>query len=388
MTKSRRHPPPLERPQGIEIRHARSCPGNAGGSCECAPRFRAIVYSKRDDRRIQKTFPSLSAAKLWREDALVDLRRGVLRASSSRTVRQAGELWISQARVGGVLNRSGDRYKPSVLRAYEHALRTYVFPDLGGLKLAELARPDVQALVDRVCEQGRSPSTVRNAILPLRAMCRRALARGEIVDNPTRGLELPAVRGKRERIAAPREAAALIAALPPTDRALWATAMYAGLRRGELQALRWADVDANASVIRVRRSWDREAGEIEPKSTAGSRDVPIPATLAAHLARPEDVCDNDFVFGRAAGKPFEPWTVNNRAYKAWEAVGHQRITLHECRHTYASLMIAAGVNPKALQTFMGHASITITLDRYGKLFPGSEDEAAVLLNAYLEKANA
>jgi integrase len=66
------------------------------------------------------------------------------------------------------------------------------------------------------------------------------------------------------------------------------------------------------------------------------------------------------------------------------------ITLHECRHTYASLMIAAGVNPKALQAFMGHASITITLtmDRYGKLFPGSEDQAAVLLNTYLEQTHA
>ena len=60
---------------------------------------------------------------------------------------------------------------------------------------------------------------------------------------------------------------------------------------------------------------------------------------------------------------------------------------HECRHTFASLMIAAGVNAKALSTFMGHASITITLDRYGHLFPGSEDEAAGLLDAYLVRAN-
>lgn len=164
--------------------------------------------------------------------------------------------------------------------------------------------------------------------------------------------------------------------------------MYAGLRRGELQALRWSDVDVKAGIIRVRRSWDREVGELEPKSAAGLRNVPIPAALAEHLVRPEVVHENDFVFGRAPGRPFEPWTVNNRARKAWEAAGHQRITLHECRHTYASLMIAAGVNAKALQTFMGHASITITLDRYGKLFPGSENDAAVLLNAYLEQANA
>jgi integrase len=61
----------------------------------------------------------------------------------------------------------------------------------------------------------------------------------------------------------------------------------------------------------------------------------------------------------------------------------ERITLHECRHTFASLMIAAGVNAKALSTYMGHANISITLDRYGHLMPGNEDEAAGLLDAYL-----
>jgi integrase len=284
-----------------------------------------------------------------------------------------------------VLNRSGDRYKPSVVRGYEQALRTYVLPDLGAVQLGALERRDVQALAERIARSGKSPSTVRNALLSLRAICRRALARGEIHDNPTRGLELPAVRGRRDRIAEPREVAALLSALEPRDQPLWATAIYAGLRRGELQALRWGDVDLGASVIRVRRSWDRVAGEIEPKSAAGTRSVPIPALLRPHLepagTKPGLVC------GRAPDRPFEPWTVTERARRAWSAAGLRPITLHECRHTYASLMIAAGVNPKALQTFMGHASITITMDRYGKLFPGSEDRAAVLLNAHLEQAH-
>jgi integrase len=61
------------------------------------------------------------------------------------------------------------------------------------------------------------------------------------------------------------------------------------------------------------------------------------------------------------------------------------IGLHECRHTFASLMIAAGVNAKALSTYMGHSSITITLDRYGHLFPGNEDQAAARLDTYLEE---
>ena len=63
----------------------------------------------------------------------------------------------------------------------------------------------------------------------------------------------------------------------------------------------------------------------------------------------------------------------------------QPITLHECRHTFASLMIAAGVNAKALSPYMGHANINITMDRYGHLMPGNEDQAAGLLDAYLER---
>ena len=72
---------------------------------------------------------------------------------------------------------------------------------------------------------------------------------------------------------------------------------------------------------------------------------------------------------------------------AWEAAKLTRLTLHDRRHTFASLMIAAGVNAKAHSTFMGHANITVTLDKYGHLFPGSEEEAADLLDAYLERAS-
>jgi integrase len=89
-------------------------------------------------------------------------------------------------------------------------------------------------------------------------------------------------------------------------------------------------------------------------------------------------------FGLARGdSTFDPSKLTKRADKAWKDAGLERITLHECRHTFASLMIAAGVNAKALQTFMGHANISITLDRYGHLMPGSEAEGARLLDAYL-----
>ncbi len=108
-------------------------------------------------------------------------------------------------------------------------------------------------------------------------MRRRALSRGDIELNPTTGLEIPAVRSRRLRFATPYEAHLLSEAAPPENRVLWATAFYAGLRRGELRALRWSDVDLAGGVLRVERSWDVKEGVIEPKSFAGRRKVPIAA---------------------------------------------------------------------------------------------------------------
>ena len=89
------------------------------------------------------------------------------------------------------------------------------------------------------------------------------------------------------------------------------------------------------------------------------------------------------VFGATPSRPFDSWQVKRQADKAWRRAGLTPIGLHESRHTFASLMIAAGVNAKALAVYMGHASVTITLDRYGHLMPGNEGEAADLLDAYL-----
>jgi integrase len=375
---------------GIVVKHKPGCPARDGGRCSnCGPSYQASVWSKRDKRRKRKEFPSLDAAKAWRHDALVALRKGTMRASKPITLREAANAWLEGAKLGAIRNRSGDRYKPSVLRAYDQALRDRVLPDLGGKKIADVTRADVQALAERLQAEGLDPSTIRNQVMPLRAIYRRALSRGEVAVNPTTGLELPAVRGKRDRIASPDEAVALISALPLDDRALWATAMYAGLRLGELRALRWEDVDLAAGVIRVERSWDARDGAVEPKSRAGRRSVPVPAVLRDYLVehRMREGRSEGLAFGRSAERPFNGSTIWARARRAWEDAELEAIGLHEARHTFASLMIAAGINAKALSTFMGHSSITITLDRYGHLMPGSEEEAAGLLDVYLERAN-
>ena len=241
---------------GIDTRHAQTCPTarDNDARCKCTPSYQAHVWSAREGKRIRKTFPTLAAAKVWRSDAVVAIRRGTMRAPTATTLRQTWENWLNGAREGSVRNRSGDLYKPSVLRGYETSMRLRVLDALGGARLSEVTHVAVQDLADRMLADGLDASTIRNTLMPLRAIFRRALARGDVSVNPIAGIELPAVRGKRDRIASPIEAAALIAALPAEDQAVWATSFYAGLRLGELWALRDEDVDLVAGLIRVERS--------------------------------------------------------------------------------------------------------------------------------------
>jgi integrase len=348
--------------------------------------YEASVYLKREERKLRRTFSTFAAAKAWRAEALTAADKGALRAPKPTTIRQAWDSWYEGAKAGTIRNRSGDPFKPSALRAYEVAMRRRILPALGGVRLAEVHRPDLQEFADGLLSEGLSPSSIQVTLLPLRAIFRRALARGELAVNPCTGLGLPAVRGRRERYASPAEAEALIAAVPEQDRAIWATALYAGLRLGELRALRVEDVDLATGVIRVERGWDPVEGPIKLKSHAGRRKVPIAAVLRDYLV--EDLIrsgrtGSELIFGRTAATPFAANPLQARADKAWSDGRLDRLTPHDGRHTFASLMIAASVNAKALSTYMGHANISITLDRYGHLFPGSEDEAAELLDAYL-----
>ena len=179
----------------------------------------------------------------------------------------------------------------------------------------------------------RTPTTEREPVITaLRSMYRRAANRGEEAINPCTGIDLPAVRGGRDRIADPAEAAALLDALPEQDRPLWATAMYAGLRRGELLALRWEDVDLAAGVIEVVRSWDMVEGPIKPKSAKGRRKVPVASELRALLVEHRlRTGGQGMVFG-AGSSPFRPDVIRHRANAAWQAANLRPITLHECRH--------------------------------------------------------
>lgn len=375
---------------GIEVRHRAGCKVRPNGSgCSCTPGYRATAFDKVSGKKLARTFPTEGAAKSWRRDVYGQLGRGERTATvERRTLREACDEWFVEARAGVVTTRSGDRYKPRALRAYEAGLRLKIYDVLGDRPLHTIRRSELQRLVDALTLEGCSPSSIQVAVTALRVVFARAAQRDEIEMVPTAGLKLPAVRGRRERIADPLEAAELIAAAPDQHRALWASGFYSGLRRGELLALKWDRVDFAAGTIDVVASWDPDHGTDETKNRQRRR-VPMPTDLREHLAahRLRQAPGIDYVFGTAE-RPWDPSWVQRQADVAWKAAGLKRLTLHDCRHTYASLMIAAGVNAKALCDFMGHSSITVTFDRYGHLMPGSENEAAGLLDDYLVAARA
>lgn len=376
--------------EGIEVRHARSCATRGGKRCNCEPGYRVAAYDAISKRKVSKTFRTLGEARRWRATAQTQAAKGVRLAGTAQTLLNAAEALVDGIASGSIRTKTGERYKPSVVREYERSLRLHILPTLGGAKLSKLQRRDVQRLVDELLESGADPSTIRNALKPLQVIYRRAIEDGDLAINPCERLRLPAARGRRERIAAPTEAAALIAALRLEDRALWGCAFYAGLRRGELRALLWSDVDLAGGLIRVERSMNSYGDAGEPKSRAGRRNVPVVAALRDLLVKHKLVTGQDagLAFGSSATRPFTPTAVRKRALTAWRPDGLDPIGLHECRHTFASLLIAAGVNAKAITAYLGHASIQTTFDLYGHLMPGNEDEAVALVDAYLERANS
>ncbi|HEY7421573.1 MAG TPA: tyrosine-type recombinase/integrase [Gaiellaceae bacterium] len=389
------------RTPGLTPHHSRKCASRQGRNCNCQPSWEAWVYSAKEQRKIRAPhlFPTFAAAKSWRVDAMAANQKGTLRPPAKQTLRQAWEAWEEAAVRGEILARGNKRYKPSPLRSYSAAMRLRALPKLGDFRLSELATADVQRFVNRMIADGIDASTIRNTVNPLRAVYRHAVAVGDVAFNPTIGLQLPSVEGKRDRIASPAEASKLIAVLPDDDQALWTTAFYAGLRRGELRALRCRNVDIAAGLIRVEAGWDDVEGPIDPKSRKGARNVPIPSVLrrhlAAHLLR-TGRSGNDFVFGRTATTSFSPALVRRRALRAWAAAAAgafisrqpldiEVIGLHECRHTYVTLMFEAGNSLERIGDYVGHSSTYMT-DRYRHLLPGSEAEAAAKLDSYLERS--
>jgi integrase len=375
--------------EGIEVRHAADCRSRNGGRCSCRPTYRANVWSTRDRKRVRKSFPTEAAAKAWRQDAAGAIRRGELRAVTAPRLDEAISEMLAAMDAGTFRTRGRRPFKPTTRRVAEQTYRLRVTDRFGRTRVDHIDHLELQDFVDELDAMGTNPSTIEGTVLPVRLVFRWARSRGIVAVDPTDGLELPE-KSSRQRIPpSPADAACLLAAAPEPDRPVWATAMLAGLRRGELLALDWASIDLSAGVLRVERSYDPTSATFgRPKSKHGIRTVPITAALAPYLR--EHALRSGrragLVFGETATRPLDSRRLQERADNTWQAARLTRVTLHACRHLYASMSIAAGVNAHALCRYMGHSSIAVTFDLYGHLFPGNESEAAALLERFLDHA--
>jgi integrase len=372
--------------KGIYRVHSRTCAASEGKRCNCEPTFQATVYSVRDDKLIRRHFPGQKEAELWRGEIRGAVADGKLRAAAPTSVKVAGTALLAGMRDGTITNRSGQRYKPSTVRRYELALEKHLEPVLGDVRLADVDRARVRALIRDWQRAGMVPSSIRNNLDPLRVLIREAIEDGHRSIDPLAGMKMPRGQGRRERVADRAEAQLLLQALPDSERALWACAFYAGLRRGELQGLRVEDIDLSAGAIHVRRGWDQYEGAQATKTEAGERVVPL-ADALKRLLREHLLLTGrraeQLVFGRSPTEPFIASTVRARALKAWRTAGLKSITLHEARHSTASYLVEAGLNDLELAGMIGHSDPRTTKTIYAHLFEDSREKARAKLDAYL-----
>jgi integrase len=342
-----------------------------------------MVYSKLDKRKIVQTFPTLAAARGWRIDILKAVKDKKRRAPKPKTLEQEAQEWLDGARAGRILNKRRQPYKPSVLRIYESSLRLRVLPELGNRRLTDITHGDLLQLQEQLRGDGCTDAMIRNALVPVQAVFRRAVKLGTVPVNPALDLELPTPEG-RKRAATSTLAAAQLSVLGDLAP-LWATAFYAGLRRGELRALRVQDVNLDTGIISVEQGWDDVEGKILPKSDAGTRQVFLCETLRPDLEPLVVGRDgNELVFGNAA-TPFDTKKVYRRAegaYKTAELPKEDRFTLHEARHSFSTFMDAAGISEAREDRYMGHAAKGVA-GRYRHQLASQYAEDAARLDDYL-----
>lgn len=391
---------------GITIRHSRRCAISQGGkrcsgSPVCVPSYLATVATGKRGQRIRQTHHTLAAAKRWQADQRKHLRDGA-DVATTVTVGDALAAFARGLDDGTSRAKGKVAYKPSVVRSYKFSidrLQRALDGDLARTRLPDLDTPTVQRVVDELTAEGRSPSTVRNVIVPLRKVVEVARRDRRIVIDPFVGLDLPSAEERPLRVVTADEAGRLLAALDFPDRAYFALAFYAGLRRGEISALRWSDIDQ--PDIHVRRAYCHTSHTFtEPKSRHGRRVVPAAMQLFPILDEYRmtlgDVQSDDLVFPASGsdhhGRPSKGAAmlgsvVKPRAWKAWEKARLDRVGLQEARHTYASIMAAGGVDMYRLSAYMGHGSIEITIKRYTHLYDSQRILDSQAITAAVDRAD-
>lgn len=332
-----------------------------------------INYVDSDGKRVYKTVPGqLKDAIRERNKILERMAKGEVVIDSNMTVFDL---------IDEYLKVQVHHLRPKTYKAYEYSLAHWVGPRLGRKKLKDVGVRDVAGFVTWMKTPDKDkPSykawTIRSCLTPMGRMFAYAVRQGWMGRNPVSELdrhERPRTDQKQMRILSMDEIQAVLRAAAPGGRAvrgdskkgaplkgtyhaIIATAVFTGLRLGELLALRWEDVDLLNATIKVRSS----------KTDAGVREVVIPDFLVRLLA--VYPTSEGLVFQARPGVPFDGRNVLRGLHGAQETAGVERTSFHTLRHTYASLLIGQGEDVTYVSNQLGHANPAITLKIYAKLW--------------------
>jgi integrase len=352
-------------------------------------------YTDFGGKRRLRTFEKRGEAVAFEASVASDLRGGThVPDRDSVTVAEAGKLWLQSCEADGLERTTVDYYRQHLDR--------HIVPLIGAMKVSRLTVPMVRAFTDKLALD-RSATMVRKARISLGALLSDAQERGLVGQNVVHALRRHR-RGKDARASArqtsklrvgvdiplPDEIRAIIAAAGTDDgterRPLMLTAIFTGQRISELRGLRWDDVDLKGAELHVRQRADRYNVIGKPKSAAGERVIPLSPTLVSTLRKWKLACPHSalgLVFPDADGAVQSYVNISRHVLDpVLIAAGlASKYGWHSLRHFYASWCINRKVDgglelpPKMVQQRMGHASIAITMDVYGHLFPRGDDGA-------------
>lgn len=343
-------------------------------------------------RRLQKRISARTRRLLDAEVARVraEWNSGAYIEPDKTTLSQWMETWHATYKAG-----SASRYKR--LRIIRQRIQA---DDIGRIPLTRLRYAQVQDWIDRMVLEGLAPNTIRTIESTLSMALAQAVRRQIIASNPCTGLELPSSSQRRWCVLDEVQARRIVTDTRDDPlHACWVLAVTLGVRRGELVALTWTDVDFTAGTLRIERTMTvdqrgrKRVGD-ETKTDASRRTIRLPAVcvdaLRWHRARQNERrlaagdawTDTGVVFDGGLGErfPYNRFTAAFRDLKA-ELGLPDEMRIHDLRHSAASLMIHAGVPIPAIAKVLGHANPSITLRVYSHALKAMEDQATVRIDA-------
>lgn len=279
-------------------------------------------------------------------------------------------------------------YKPSTQKNHRHIVTKHLLPRFGDRPIADVTRQEVQAYVTHLMQVGYAPKSVDHMHDVLSAVLRTAVRWGHLPGNPARDVDLPTLRCVRPKWVLTRvQAGQLLEALPPLAQTMAGLALLTGLRRGEVFALRWSDVDLEARALTVRQAVYEGVFDT-PKTEAGVRTVPLSAAAVglvhAWRARVRRTEPDALLFATWSGKPIAPNNVLRRwIVPACTRLGLQRATWLTFRRTWASWAHERGVPAKVMAQVLGHARVDTTLNVYTQVVEGAVRTAVETVGAEL-----